>query len=440
MTAAVIVLAAAGGWFWHKKSGTQKAEYLTAAVTTGNLAVTITASGTVEPVQSLNLSFKNPGTVKTVAVQQGQEVKEGQLLLAQEDLEQQAQLASARANLRSAQARLTELENGSLPEEIAQLKADEESASAAKDAAQKQLERIQQLADAGAATQKDLDDAKSSYAAALARWQQASSKVKLAEAGSRPEEIEQAKASVEAAEAQVRLAENNLEATRLYAPFDGIVAEVNATVGQRVTGVTVSGSDNSSRPLLSVVSKDLRVRAQVNEADVGQVAVGQKATFVVNAYPDKKFSARVSAVSPQAITVSNVQFYEVLLAIEGDTAGLKAGMPCNVEIVKEAKNGVLVVPKQALNFARSYAAEQSGRPAQNQSVVYILNNGQLEPRPVQTGISNNQAVEVISGLKEGELVVTGRKGAGTTQQQQQQTPRSSGPMIFTGPPGGGGRR
>lgn len=422
-----------------KKSGAKKAEYLTAAVTAGNLTVTITASGTVEPVQSLNLSFKNPGTVKTVAVQQGQEVKEGELLLAQEDLEQQAQLASARANLRSARARLAELENGSLPEEIAQLKAEEESARAAKDAAQKQLERVQLLVDQGAAAQKDLDDAQSSYAAALSRWQQASSKVKLAEAGSRPEQIEQARASVEAAEAQVRLAESNVEATRLYAPFDGIVAEVNATVGQRVTGVTVSGADNTSRPLLSVVSKKLRVRAQVNEADVGQVAVGQKANFVVNAFPDKKFSALVSAVSPQAITVSNVQFYEVLLEITGDTAGLKAGMPCNVEIVKEAKSGVLTVPKQALNFARSYAQTHNSRPALKSSAVVVLNKGQLELRPVQTGISNNQAVEITAGLKEGELVVTGQKGAGTAQSTSR-TSGTSGPMLFPGPPGGGGRR
>ncbi|MEW6424525.1 MAG: biotin/lipoyl-binding protein [Bacillota bacterium] len=392
-------------------------------------------------MQSLNLSFKNPGTVKTVAVEQGQEVKEGQLLMAQEDLEQLSQLASARANLRSARARLAELENGSLPEEIAQLKAEEESARVAKDTAQKQLERLELLVKEGAATQKELDDARSSYAAALSRWQQAQSKVKLAEAGSRPEQIEQARASVEAAEAQVRLAESNQEATRLLAPFDGIVAEVNATVGQRVTGVTVSGSDNTSRPLLSVVSKKLRVRAQVNEADIGQVAVGQKAAFVVNAFPDKKFLARVSAVSPQAITVSNVQFYEVLLEIEGDTAGLKAGMPCNVEIVKEAKSKVLSVPRQALSFARSYASARSlklpGASTQNQGVVLVLNKGQLELRPVQTGISNNQAVEITAGLTEGELVVTGQKGAGTTQS----TTRTTGSPFFPGPPpGGGGRR
>jgi len=436
----LILLVALGGWFWQKKGGAQKADYLTAAVTAGNLAVTITASGTVEPVQSLNLSFKNPGTVKTVAVEQGQEVKEGQLLMAQEDLEQLSQLASARASLRSARARLAELQNGSLPEEIAQLKAEEESSRVAKDTASKQLERVEQLVKEGAATQKELDDAQSSYSSALSSWQQAQSKLKLAEAGSRPEQIEQARASVEAAEAQVRLAESNLEATRLLAPFDGIVAEVNATVGQRVTGVTVSGADNTSRPLLSVVSKKLRVRAQVNEADVGQVAVGQEATFVVNAFPERKFSARVSAVSPQAITVSNVQFYEVLLEIEGDTAGLKAGMPCNVEIVKEAKSKVLTVPRQALSFARSYASAQNlklpGASTQNQGVVLVLNKGQLELRPVQTGISNSQAVEITGGLTEGELVVTGQKGAQSTQS----TTRTTNTPFFPGPPGGGGRR
>lgn len=437
-----LLLLALGGWFWQRKSAMGEGDFISVPTAAGNLVATISASGMIEPVQSLNLSFKNPGTVIVVAVEQGQEVKKGQLLLAQDDRDQQAQVVSARANLRSAQARLEELVNGNRPEDIASARAEEAGGRVAKDTASTQLERVKALHEQGAATQKELDDAQNNYASVLARWEQAKSRLKLMEEGTRPEQIEQAKAAVNTAEVQLALAENNLEAMRLSAPFNGIVAEVNATVGQRVTGVTVSGTDNSARPLLSVVSQKLRARAQVNEADIGQVAPGQQATFVVNAFPERKFSARATAVAPQAITVNNIQFYDVILEIVGNPAGLKAGMPCNLEIVKANRDNVLTVPRQALSFARSYATAQNlqlptgsrSRSMVNRGAVLVLKNGRVELRPIELGISSNEMVEVAAGLAQGEQVVTGQKNALTGGSA------ARSPFMPTGPQGGGGRR
>ncbi len=437
-----LLLLALGGWFWQRKSAMGEGDFISVPTAAGNLVATISASGMIEPVQSLNLSFKNPGTVIVVAVEQGQEVKKGQLLLAQDDRDQQAQVVSARANLRNAQARLEELVNGNRPEDIASARAEEAGGRVAKDTASTQLERVKALHEQGAATQKELDDAQNNYASVLARWEQAKSRLKLMEEGTRPEQIEQAKAAVNTAEVQLALAENNLEAMRLSAPFNGIVAEVNATVGQRVTGVTVSGTDNSARPLLSVVSQKLRARAQVNEADIGQVAPGQQATFVVNAFPERKFSARATAVAPQAITVNNIQFYDVILEIVGNPAGLKAGMPCNLEIVKANRDNVLTVPRQALSFARSYATAQNlqlptgsrSRSMVNRGAVLVLKNGRVELRPIELGISSNEMVEVAAGLAQGEQVVTGQKNALTGGSA------ARSPFMPTGPQGGGGRR
>jgi len=437
-----LLLLALGGWFWQRKSAMGEGDFISVPTAAGNLVATISASGMIEPVQSLNLSFKNPGTVIVVAVDQGQEVKKGQLLLAQDDRDQQAQVVSARANLRNAQARLEELVNGNRPEDIASARAEEAGGRVAKDTASTQLERVKALHEQGAATQKELDDAQNNYASVLARWEQAKSRLKLMEEGTRPEQIEQAKAAVNTAEVQLALAENNLEAMRLSAPFNGIVAEVNATVGQRVTGVTVSGTDNSARPLLSVVSQKLRARAQVNEADIGQVAPGQQATFVVNAFPERKFSARATAVAPQAITVNNIQFYDVILEIVGNPAGLKAGMPCNLEIVKANRDNVLTVPRQALSFARSYATAQNlqlptgsrSRSMVNRGAVLVLKNGRVELRPIELGISSNEMVEVAAGLAQGEQVVTGQKNALTGGSA------ARSPFMPTGPQGGGGRR
>nr|WP_165847714.1 efflux RND transporter periplasmic adaptor subunit [Ammonifex thiophilus] len=439
----MLVAGGVGGWLWYRQKSQTKVEFLTALVALADLVATVPATGTIEPVQSLDLSFKNPGTIKVVAVEQGQEVKKGQLLLAQDDSDQQAQLASAEANLRSARARLAELESGNRPEEIAQAQAEEEAARINRDTALRQLERVKTLFSQGAATQKELDDAQNNFAAAQARWRQAQSNLALKKAGPRKEEIDQAREAVKIAEAQVAQARSNLEATRLYAPFDGIVAEVNATPGQRVTGVTVSGAGTGTRPLLTLISKELRVRAQVNEADVGQVKVGQKATFTVNAFPGRVFEAEVSAITPRANTVANVQLYDVLLDIKGEASGLKAGMTCNVEIITQKREGVLAIPRQALNFARSYLATQkisftseraASVPAQNQGVVLVYHNGKAEPRPIALGISSGDRVEVTRGLNQGELVIVGRKGDNTGR------PATASPFLPMGPPQGGGRR
>lgn len=432
-----LLLLVLGGWFWQQKSTAGKDDFISVPVATGNLVATISANGTIEPVQSLNLSFKNPGTVKVVAVKQGQEVKEGQLLLAQDDRDQQVQIASAQANLRSARARLEELVNGNRPEDIASARAEEAGTRVAKDNASTQLERVKVLHEQGAVTQKELDDARNNYASALARWEQAQSRLKLMEEGTRPEQIEQAKAAVNAVEAQLSLAESNLEATRLSAPFNGIVAEVNVTPSQRVTGVTVSGTDNSARPLLSVVSQKLQVRAKVNEADIGQVTPGQQATFIVNAFPERKFSARVTAVAPQAITVANVQLYDVLLEITGNSAGLKAGMPCNLEIVKANRENVLAVPRQALSFARSYATTHNLQlpagarpgPTLNRGAVLVLKNGRVELQSVEIGINSNEMVEVVAGLTPGEQVVTGQKKALTGENSARSPFMPAGPQV-----------
>jgi HlyD family secretion protein len=225
-----------------------------------------------------------------------------------------------------------------------------------------------------------------------------------------------------------------------------------------VTGVTVSGADNSARPLISILSKKLRVRAQVNEADIGQVAVGQEGKFKVNAFPDRDFTAKITAVTPQATTISNVQFYDILLDIEGDTTGLKAGMPCDVTITIASKTNVLTVPRQALSFPRTYAQTHTIKlpPAiqagSNNGVVLVVRNGIVEARNIKLGISNNQLTEVIDGLKPGELVAVGQAQNNRGQNNQTRTPGSASgtaggnagagnnTMRFNFMPGGGGGR
>jgi len=426
---------------WRQGAGREQG-LQTAEVRRADVVAAVSASGLIEPVQTVNLSFKNPGTVKAVHVREGEEVREGQLLIELDEADQQAQVLSAEANLRSATARLEQLLAGNRPEEIEQARAEAEAAQAARDAAAAQLKRMETLAAEGFVSAKELEDARNNYASSLSRWQQADARLRLMAAGAREEEVAQARAAVDAARAQLMLARNNLEATRLRAPFDGMVAEVNATPGLRVTGVTVSGADSSARPLISVVSRKLRVRAQVNEADIGRVSPGQEATFTVNAYPGVTFRATVASVAPRAVTVSNVQLYDVLLEIDSDQAHpLKAGMPCNVSIITAQKRDVPVVPRRALTFAGTYAREQGLKaprpvgPAETSAVVVVLVDGAPELRAIQTGVSDAENVEVVAGLREGEVVAVGREGAGASQARTQSQTRSGSPLLPRRPGG-----
>ncbi|MBC7107128.1 MAG: HlyD family efflux transporter periplasmic adaptor subunit [Firmicutes bacterium] len=427
---------------WRHGAGREQG-FQTVTVRRADVVASVSASGLVEPVETVNLSFKNPGTVRAVHVREGEEVREGQLLIELDEADQQAQVLSAEANLRSATARLEQLLAGNRPEEIEQARAEAEAARAARDAAEAQLKRMETLAAEGYVSAKELEDARSNYASSLSRWQQADAGLRLMTAGAREEEVAQARAAVDAARAQLLLARNNLEATRLRAPFDGMVAEVNATPGLRVTGVTVSGADSSARPLISVVSRKLRVRAQVNEADIGRVSPGQEATFTVNAYPGVTFGATVASVAPRAVTVSNVQLYDVLLEIGAPDQAhpLKAGMPCNVSIVTARKTDVPVVPRRALTFATTYAREQGLRaprpigPAETSAVVVVLVNGAPELRAVRTGLSDAENVEVVAGLDEGEVVAVGREGAGASQARNGTQTPSGSPLLFRRPGG-----
>lgn len=211
-----------------------------------------------------------------------------------------------------------------------------------------------------------------------------------------------------------------------------------------MTGVTVSGADNTAQPLISVVSRKLRVRARVNEADIGRVLPGQEATFTVNAYPGKTFHATVTAVAPQAETVSNVQLYDVLLEIDGKANGLRAGMPCNVTIITARKSNVLVVPRQALSFANSYIRRHdltvaTSTSAEDAAFVVVVTRGTPKPRRIRTGLADTENVEVVAGLAAGEAVAIAERAAGEKKASvTSSTSARSGstPLMPPGPPGG----
>lgn len=419
---------------------------LTVPVQAQDLTVRITASGAVQPVQSVNLSPMTAGRVKQLYVDQGDSVQQGQVVARMDDAEVQAQLVQARANLAQAQAKLAQVRAGSRPEEIAQARsrlaqaeaqlaqtragsrpeeiaqarAQVEAAQARVDLTRKRVSRYRYLASQGAETRDRLDEAVTDDRSAQANLKEAQRKLQQVQNGSRPEEIAQSRAEVAAArqelqqfqngsrpeeiaqaEADVAAAEGQLQGvqvqqanTLIRAPFAGIVTQKYATEGAFVTPTT-SASSTSSATSTSVVAvaKGLEVLAKVPEIDIGRIKPEQSVEIIADAYPDQAFKGRVKLVSPEAVVEQNVTSFQVRVAIETGLNKLRSGMNADLTFLGSSLNNALVVPTVAI-------ATQDG-----QTGVYLPGPDQKPQfHPITIGTSIQDQTQVLEGLKSGQRV------------------------------------
>lgn len=454
LVAVFLTLIIAAGWYWWARGHQKAPNFLTVTAGKGSIVETVSASGKIEALHSIGLSFKNPGTIKAIYVKEGQSVKAGQLLALQDPTDLELQVKEAQANLDNAMAKLKSLQAGPLATDVAQAEAGVEQAQVEYDNAQDTLKRDQALYDAGALSEVDLNNARKAEATAAANLKKAQAALEALKNGSRPEDIAAAQAQVDAARAQLQLAQNNLAATEIRAPWDGIVTNVNGQVGQRV-GSNTSATD-ASNSFIFLISPELQLRVQVNEADINKVKVGQDVEFTVNAQPDRTFKGKVTAIAPQAQTVSNIQLYDVLVNVGDAGASLKAGESASVTIIISRKDNVITIPRAAIAYAEGYlsqagktagsratssggtsgggnrsrstqgtggsagssetGASTAGTPSagENRAVILVLEGGRPVQRQVVTGASDERNIEVVSGLKAGEQVVVGTGSAGST--------------------------
>ncbi|MBE3572482.1 MAG: HlyD family efflux transporter periplasmic adaptor subunit [Moorella humiferrea] len=468
-----IFLLLVGALLWWQYGRRAEVKYIAVPVAQGSIKNAINATGTIEPVKSVNLGFKNSGIIKAIYVKPGDAVKAGQVLAVQDTAELEAQLAQAQASYNSAVAKLQLLEAGPLPTDIAQAEANVEAARVAYNNAQATVERDQSLYQAGALAKADLDSAVANRDTAAAKLRQAEASLEALKNGNRPEDIAAARAQVDAARVQVDLARNNLDSAQLRAPWDGIISAVNGEVGYRVG----SSTDNSNSSFITMITPTLQLRAKVNEADINKVKVGQEVSFTVNAIPGKEMRGKVAWIAPEAQTVSNVQLYDVVISLDPEPS-LKAGMTASVDFILDRKDNVLTIPEAALTFARTYLAgsgrnggrsgtaaggdrnTSGGRTVQGsvpgttandssgagrreagaggegtgRATVLVLENGRPVPRQIVTGASDESNVEVVSGLAAGEAVVVGTStSARTSSSTQTRSFMGPGPVPFRQP-------
>jgi len=475
-----IVLVALAGYFVVRNPGKASGNYLTDTVKKSTVTSTISASGMIEPVSTVSLSFKNSEIIKDIYVKVGDHVTTGQILAEQFSDNLEAEVIQASASLKGATSKLELLKNGSTQEDLDQAVSSVQMAQGNFDLAKSNLERYQKLYQDGAVSRADLDKINLDYINAEGKLKQAEKSLKSLQSGNRVEDIEAAAAQVESSKAQLKLAQNDLSGIRMFSPIEGTVSAINGAVGQRATA---NNNSTSGGGFITVISEALQLKAQVNEADIGKSEAGQKVEFTVNSFPNKTFTGKLSSISPQANTVSNVQLYDVFIQLDENYKGLKAGMPANVNIIIDRHENTLTIPKGAVTYAASYlnkmkqtsplnleanegsggsqrqnrhstgagseGGDQTETPRsptsyqEQQAVVLVMNNsGSPSPRRVVLGLSDLRSFEVLRGLNEGETLVVGALNQPTTtgtQGNQGGNPLMMGAPRATGA-GGGARR
>ncbi|MEO7426138.1 MAG: efflux RND transporter periplasmic adaptor subunit [Fibrobacteria bacterium] len=394
---AVVILAGLGAyWIWGGKPAEIK--WRTAAVEKGPLQVSVTATGTLQAVLTVQVGTQVSGTVSALYVDFNSQVKKNQIIARIDTTLLRAALSDANSNVEKVAAQNLQ--------------------------AASERKRSQALFSGGLISQSDLD-------AAVAN-------------------ADVAAANLASARAQVDRARINLRYATIVSPIDGIVLSRAVDVGQ-----TVAASFNT--PTLFTIAGDLRqmqVQASVDEADIGKVSLGQRATFTVDAYPDSVFIGQVEQIRLQPVTVQNVVSYDVVISVPNPQLKLMPGMTASLTIVIARKEDVLQVPAAALRFnpfegmgvkgkkggkdgkrpgksAPSDSAggrmaggaglmdsnansahrwggkEGKGRRGEGSGRVFILENGKPRPVHVQAGLTDGTHTEITGDLEAGVEVITG---------------------------------
>ena len=350
----------------------EKVEFETAKVEQGNIQTSITATGTIEPVTSVTVGTQVSGIVSKLYVDYNSVVKKGQVIAELDKTNLISELNTAKANLSSAQSTATY--------------------------EQSNYNRYKTLYDKGLVSADEYESALLSY--------------------------RKAKEQVVTATQSVQKAQTNLGYATITSPIDGVVLSKSVEEGQ-----TVAASFNT--PELFTIARDLtdmRVIADIDEADIGGVKEGQRVSFTVDAFPDDKFEGQVTQVRQQATTESNVVTYEVVISAPNNDLKLKPGLTANVTIFTLEKNGVLVAPAKALRFMPNEALlqkEETIEDVEAPNKLWTKEGNVFKAHQVETGTTNGMLTEIVSGINAGTEVLVDFNISGgeeASQGQQAQNP------------------
>jgi HlyD family secretion protein len=370
----VIIIAVIIGIF---TGGKQSVSFNTATISEGKLETTVMATGYVQPVEVVEVGTQVSGVIEKIYVDYNSHVKKGQLL--------------------------AQLETNTLMEKVNQAKSSVRAAKSDLSYAIQNYERVKTLYESNAATE--------------AAYEEATNR------------LNQAETTYENAKATLKQAEVDLSYAYIYSPIDGVVLDRAVNTGQTVAAAF-------STPTFFTIAEDLtkmQVEVDVDEADIGQVRVGQKVNFTVDSYPDDTFTGTVSQVRLQPVVTANVVTYTVVVKAPNPDEKLLPGMTANITIIVASEKGLLV-PVEAVNFQpdeelASYM-EISGDVANEKQNVWIKSGDKIERKQISTGLSDGIYLIVKSGLSMGQDVILSAS-IGEEQTKKKNT------SLLPAPPNGG---
>lgn len=340
------VVVAVAAFIWGGKANAS--DYITAKVDRGTVEVTVSATGTVQAVVTVQVGSQVSGTVSWLGADFNSQVKKGQIVARLDPAIFQAQVDNARANVGNAeaavQAAATEINNQKA--NMLAAKANQEVTRVQRDDALALVKRYEELKNV--LSGRDLEAAQAQAGAAAARYEQAAAQVGQTQAAGAlaNAKLDQAKASVAQAKAQQQQSQLNLDHSIISSPIDGVVVSRTVDVGQTVAA-------SLSAPTLFTIANDLtkmQVLASIDEADVGQIKPGIKANFSVDAYPGETFTGDISQLRLNAQTLQNVVTYSAVIDVTNTDLKLRPGMTANITVGVARRDNVLTVPNAALRF------------------------------------------------------------------------------------------
>lgn len=397
--ALLLALVVAGLWYWQAgRTASAAPSYITQTVGRGDLTLTVTANGTLQPTRSISIGSELSGTVRKVNVDVNDRIRKGQVLVELDTAKLRDQILRSRAAVAAANAKVAQT--------VATVK--EARAGLAR------FEEVARLSGGKVPSKTELDSSRAALARAIA-------------------DEASARANVADAEAALSTDQINLSKASIVAPTDGVVLTRSVDPGNAVAA-------SLQAVTLFTVAEDLtklRLWVYVDEADVGAVKVGQDATFTVSAYPTRQFPARVTRVGFGSTITDNVVTYLTYLDVDNADLSLRPGMTATATITATQRKNVLLVPNTALRFSPTAAAADASakksigatllprmpRSGTRKSAaatastaaarqVWVLRDGQAVPVAVTPGISDGRMTEITGGdLQAGMQVITDQKAA-----------------------------
>ena len=379
----IVIVLIVGTAVFFLFSGNKKKEevsFVTEQAQKANISQSVTATGTIEPVTSVTVGTQVSGIVSHLFVDYNSEVKKGQVIAELDKTNLISSLKTAQANKQSVQSNLNYQKAN--------------------------YERYKTLYDKELISASEYETAQLSY--------------------------QQAREQLAQAQEEVQRAQTNLGYATITSPIDGIVLSKAVEEGQTVAA-------SFSTPELFTIAQDLtnmQVVADVDEADIGEVREGNRVTFTVDAYPNDVFDGKVTQVRQEATTTNNVVTYEVVISAPNAELKLKPGLTANVTIFTSELNDVLSVPTKALRYTpeKETVGGRNIADVNAKHKVWTVEGNTIKAIAIETGESDGTNTQIISGIAEGQQVITGVRSSSADDMAGSEGPAESSPFA-PGPPG-----